>query len=64
MNCILDHHHIISLPFSGHYFIAQESPMTITKDDVYTAHRGGDYIPDWTFNSSKDFRIKFEYQTI
>ena len=36
--------------------------MTINKDDVYAAYRGGDYLPDWTFNTEEGFRIYFEFE--
>ena len=36
--------------------------MEISKDDVYEAQRSGDYIPEWTFNTSAGYRIRFEFQ--
>ena len=51
-----------SSPFAGHYFIDHESQLTITKDDINTTYGVGDNSPDWTFNSSKGFRINFEFQ--
>ena len=46
---------------AGHYYIDNGSSLTILREDLVTAYQANNYLPVWTFNTSKDHRIRFNF---
>ena len=50
-------------PVLGLYLIDPDTSVTINKNDVYTAYRGGNTTsPEWIFETTSGFRIQFEFE--
>ena len=49
------------LSFSGHYFLQDDTVITISREDLVSVYQANNYLPVWTFNTSLDRRIRFHF---
>ena len=47
--------------FAGHYTIMNGTSFNILKEDLISAYQANNYLPVWTFNTSRDNRIRLTF---